>query len=48
MELEDAKIWLRQVVKGELCDKETIKAVTCALNVIDEYERELNERKEER
>ena len=46
MEVEDAKIWLRQVVKGELCDKETRKAIVCALEVIDEYEAELNEREE--
>lgn len=40
MSLEEAEIWLNQVVKGELADKETIKAIEIVLRAIkikDEY-----------
>lgn len=31
MSIEEAEIWLKQVVKGELADKETIKAIEVML-----------------
>lgn len=31
-DLDNAEIWLRQVVKGGLADKETIKAIEIVLN----------------
>lgn len=39
MELSNAEIWLRQVVKGELADKETIKAIKIVLEELDRQKR---------
>lgn len=34
-DLDNAEIWLRQVVKGELADKETVEAIEIVLKVLD-------------
>jgi len=34
-DLDNAEIWLRQVVKGELADKETIKAIKVVLDKLE-------------
>ena len=43
MKLDDAEIWLRQVVKGGLADPETVKAIKVVLEELQSLHEEIEE-----
>ena len=45
MKLDDAEIWLRQVVKGGLADPETVKAIKVVLEELQSLHEEQEGRK---